>query len=164
MRTCLAFAFGGGRESKDRALRSLLHHAARLGGLLAFLCVMLCVCFVLCKSLFLLLRISLPFIAMDEEGSPLHLEEELTRGEFEGLCAKLLERLRDPVEKALKDADLSYKDLDEVVPLGPRPLPAFAISFCLSTSFELRFQGSWAAPRASAPSKSWSDRWWEAKS
>ena len=46
--------------------------------------------FVLCKSLFLLLRISLPFIAMDEEGSPLHLEEELTRGEFEGLCAKLL--------------------------------------------------------------------------
>ncbi|CAE7355159.1 dnaK2 [Symbiodinium sp. CCMP2592] len=62
--------------------------------------------------------ISLPFIAMDEEGSPLHLEEELTRREFEGLCTKLLERLRDPVEKALKDADLSYKDLDEVVLVG----------------------------------------------
>ena len=63
-------------------------------------------------------RISLPFITVDEDGSPLHIEEELTRGEFEGLCSKLLERLREPVEKALKDSDLTYTDLDEIVPLG----------------------------------------------
>ena len=55
---------------------------------------------------------------MDEDGSPLHIEEELTREEFEGLCSKLLERLKDPVEKAMKDADLGYEDLDEVVSLG----------------------------------------------
>ena len=79
-----------------------------------------------------ILRISLPFITMDEEGSPLHLEEELTRAEFEGLCAKLLERLRDPVEKALKDADLSYKDLDEVVPPGSAQcLPACPLASLL---------------------------------
>ena len=64
------------------------------------------------------LRISLPFIIMDDDGSPLHIEEELTRSEFEGLCSKLLERLKEPVEKALKDSDLSYEDLDEVVPFG----------------------------------------------
>ncbi|CAE7336712.1 dnaK2 [Symbiodinium natans] len=62
--------------------------------------------------------ISLPFITVDEDGSPLHIEEELTRGEFEGLCSKLLERLREPVEKALKDSDLTYTDLDEIVLVG----------------------------------------------
>ncbi|CAE7272396.1 dnaK2 [Symbiodinium pilosum] len=62
--------------------------------------------------------ISLPFIIMDDDGSPLHIEEELTRSEFEGLCSKLLERLKEPVEKALKDSDLSYEDLDEVVLVG----------------------------------------------
>ena len=61
------------------------------------------------------LRISLPFIAVDDYGSPLQLEEELSRKEFESICAPLLERLKDPVQKALKDAGLRYQDLDEVV-------------------------------------------------
>ena len=61
------------------------------------------------------LRISLPFIAVDDYGSPLQLEEELSRKEFERICAPLLERLKDPVQKALKDAGLRYQDLDEVV-------------------------------------------------
>lgn len=60
-------------------------------------------------------RISLPFIAVDDFGSPLQLEEVLTREGFEELCAPLLERLKDPVQKALKDAGLRYQDLDEVV-------------------------------------------------
>ncbi|CAJ1439248.1 unnamed protein product [Effrenium voratum] len=62
--------------------------------------------------------ISLPFITVDDAGTPLTLEEELTRDEFESLCAKLLERLKGPVEKSLKDAGLKVRDLDEVVLVG----------------------------------------------
>ena len=57
----------------------------------------------------------MPFIAVDDNGDPLQLEEELSREEFERICAPLLERLKDPVEKALKDAGLRYQELDEVV-------------------------------------------------
>ncbi|CAK9029692.1 unnamed protein product [Durusdinium trenchii] len=62
--------------------------------------------------------ISLPFIAVDDSGSPLQLDEELSREEFERLCSPLLERLKSPVQKALKDAGLKYRDLDEVVLVG----------------------------------------------
>lgn len=57
----------------------------------------------------------MPFIAVDDSGSPLQLDEELSREEFERLCSPLLERLKSPVQKALKDAGLKYRDLDEVV-------------------------------------------------
>lgn len=69
-------------------------------------------------SSLLFTTISLPFIAVDDYGSPLQLEEELSRKEFESICAPLLERLKDPVQKALKDAGLRYQDLDEVVLVG----------------------------------------------
>ncbi len=60
----------------------------------------------------------MPFVAVDDNGDPLQLEEELSREEFERICGPLLERLKDPVQKALKDAGLRYQDLDEVVLLG----------------------------------------------
>ncbi|MFM6204953.1 Hsp70 family protein, partial [Planktothrix sp.] len=41
--------------------------------------------------------INLPFIAATEDG-PKHLETRLTRGEFEGLCGDLIQRLRRPVK------------------------------------------------------------------
>lgn len=85
-------------------------------------------------------RISLPFITVDDAGTPLTLEEELTRDEFESLCAKLLERLKGPVEKSLKDAGLKVRDLDEVVLLvfqTESPL------FCLLS--ELLRTDSWIA-------------------
>lgn len=69
-------------------------------------------------STLLFTTISLPFIAVDDNGDPLQLEEELSREEFERICAPLLERLKDPVEKALKDAGLRYQELDEVVLVG----------------------------------------------
>eukprot|EP00930_Biecheleria_cincta_P048973 TRINITY_DN34210_c0_g1_i1.p1 TRINITY_DN34210_c0_g1~~TRINITY_DN34210_c0_g1_i1.p1 ORF type:complete len:737 (-),score=177.86 TRINITY_DN34210_c0_g1_i1:162-2372(-) len=63
--------------------------------------------------------ISLPFITVDSSlGTPLHIEERLSRARFEELCAPLLDRLRDPVTQALEDADLTPADLDEVVLVG----------------------------------------------
>ncbi|KAM3734037.1 hypothetical protein ACB098_11G183600 [Castanea mollissima] len=61
--------------------------------------------------------ISLPFITATADG-PKHIDTTLTRVKFEELCSDLLDRLRRPVETALKDANLSFKDLDEVILVG----------------------------------------------
>jgi molecular chaperone DnaK len=61
--------------------------------------------------------INLPFISADQDG-PKHLETRLTRSEFEGLCDDLLGRLRQPVKRALKDADITPAEIDEVVLVG----------------------------------------------
>ncbi len=63
--------------------------------------------------------ISLPFIAMDPaSNAPLYLEKKLSRSTFEDLIGSLLNRLRSPVEQALKDAKLSKGDLDQVILVG----------------------------------------------
>ena len=61
--------------------------------------------------------INLPFLSADEEG-PKHFEYTLTRAKMEELVAPLLDRLEEPVRKALKDAKLEAKDIDEVVMVG----------------------------------------------
>lgn len=62
-------------------------------------------------------QISLPFITADADG-PKHLEAKLTRAKFEDLIHDLVERLREPVNNALKDARMNNDDLDEVVLVG----------------------------------------------
>ena len=61
--------------------------------------------------------ISLPFITADQTG-PKHIDEELTRDNFEKLCEELISRCRIPVEKALNDARLDQSDINEVVLVG----------------------------------------------
>ncbi|NER29292.1 MAG: molecular chaperone DnaK [Symploca sp. SIO1C4] len=61
--------------------------------------------------------INLPFITATEDG-PKHLETRLTRPQFEDLCGDLITRLRRPLKRALKDADLSPFQIDEVVLVG----------------------------------------------
>ena len=62
-------------------------------------------------------KIHLPFITADTTG-PKHIEEELTRAEFEKLSEELINRCRIPVEKALSDARIDKKEIDEVVLVG----------------------------------------------
>ena len=62
-------------------------------------------------------EINLPFITADEEG-PKHFESTLTRSKLEELVKDLIDRLADPVEKALKDAKLTAKDIDSIVLVG----------------------------------------------
>lgn len=62
-------------------------------------------------------EINLPFITADEEG-PKHFEYTLTRSKLEELVKDLIDRLADPVEKALKDAKLTAKDIDSIVLVG----------------------------------------------
>ncbi|KAJ8629456.1 hypothetical protein MRB53_022779 [Persea americana] len=58
-------------------------------------------------------NISLPFITATADG-PKHIETNITRAKFEELCSDLLDRLKTPVDNALRDAKLSFKDLDEI--------------------------------------------------
>ncbi|RUA09330.1 MAG: molecular chaperone DnaK [Fusobacteria bacterium] len=61
--------------------------------------------------------ISLPFITMDATG-PKHLEMKLTRAKFNELTAKLVEATKGPVKTAMKDADLTPADIDEILLVG----------------------------------------------
>ncbi|EAG7790217.1 molecular chaperone DnaK [Listeria monocytogenes] len=62
-------------------------------------------------------QISLPFITAGEAG-PLHLEVTLTRAKFDELTHDLVERTIAPTRQALKDANLSASDIDQVILVG----------------------------------------------
>lgn len=61
--------------------------------------------------------INLPFITADASGAK-HLQMSISRSEFERMVDPLIERCRQPVLSALKDAKLTPKDIDEVVLVG----------------------------------------------
>ncbi len=61
--------------------------------------------------------INLPFLSADADG-PKHFETTLTRAKLEELVKELLDRLEGPVKKALKDAKLETKDINEIVMVG----------------------------------------------
>lgn len=62
-------------------------------------------------------QISLPFISMGQDG-PLHLEQMLTRAKFDELTQDLLERVKQPVLKALSDANLKTSQIEQVLLVG----------------------------------------------
>lgn len=62
-------------------------------------------------------EINLPFITADASGAK-HLQMTITRSEFEKMVDHLIERCRNPVESALRDAKLKPTDIDEVVLVG----------------------------------------------
>ena len=62
-------------------------------------------------------QISLPFISAGANG-PLHFDTTLTRAKFNEMTKDLVERTIIPIEKALRDADLTVKDIDQVLLVG----------------------------------------------
>lgn len=61
--------------------------------------------------------VNLPFITADQSG-PKHLNLSLTRAKFEQLIDPYLQKLKNPCQSAMKDAGLSFSDLDEVILVG----------------------------------------------
>ncbi|MBR7834965.1 molecular chaperone DnaK [Actinospica durhamensis] len=61
--------------------------------------------------------INLPYITASAEG-PLHLDEKLTRAQFQQLSSSLLERCKAPFHSVIKDANISVRDIDHVVLVG----------------------------------------------
>lgn len=62
-------------------------------------------------------EVNLPFISAGEDG-PIHFEYKLTRAKLVEMVSDLIEKLAEPVHKALKDAKLEAKDINEVVLVG----------------------------------------------
>ena len=62
--------------------------------------------------------VSVPFISMDANRNPLHLNMKLTRAKFESLVDDLVQKTIAPCKAALKDAGLSASDIKEVVLVG----------------------------------------------
>ena len=62
-------------------------------------------------------NINLPFITATAEG-PKHLDLDLTRQKFDALTADLVEKTGEPMRLAMKDAGLSYSDIDKVILVG----------------------------------------------
>ena len=61
--------------------------------------------------------VNLPFITASDQG-PLHLEQTISRAEFEKLTEDLLEKCRGPFQQAIKDAGISLSDIDHVILVG----------------------------------------------
>ncbi|MFD7992164.1 molecular chaperone DnaK [Streptomyces mexicanus] len=61
--------------------------------------------------------INLPYITASAEG-PLHLDEKLTRAQFQQLTADLLERCKQPFHQAVKDAGIQLSAIDHVILVG----------------------------------------------
>lgn len=65
----------------------------------------------------LVANISLPFLAMNENG-PINVELELKRSEFEAMTSDLLEKTKKPLLDALQQAKLNWNDITEVLLVG----------------------------------------------
>jgi molecular chaperone DnaK len=61
--------------------------------------------------------INLPYITLGESG-PLHLEEKLTRSQFQQLTSDLLDRCRTPFNAVVSDAGISVGKIDHVILVG----------------------------------------------
>lgn len=69
-------------------------------------------------------HISLPYFSASA-GEPKHLELDLNRTELERQVREVIERCREPIEQALRDADTSPSDIDRIVFVGgPTRMPA----------------------------------------
>lgn len=62
-------------------------------------------------------QISLPFISAGPAG-PLHLDMSLTRAKFDEMTKSLVDRTLEPIRNALRDANMTARDIDQVLLVG----------------------------------------------
>ena len=62
--------------------------------------------------------VSMQYLAMTPDGTPVHLDETLTRAHFESMTSDLLGRCRTPFNNVLHDAGIGVSDIDHVVLVG----------------------------------------------
>lgn len=63
-------------------------------------------------------NLNLPFISMDANGQPQHMDLPLTRAKFDELTADLVEKTMSPSRQAMSDAGISAGDIDKVILVG----------------------------------------------
>lgn len=62
-------------------------------------------------------NINLPYISADEDG-PKHIDYTLTRAKYEALVEDLIDATKGPTKRALKDANFTPKDIDQILLVG----------------------------------------------
>ncbi|PZR52152.1 molecular chaperone DnaK [Xylanimonas oleitrophica] len=62
-------------------------------------------------------NISMQYLSMSENG-PIHLDEKLTRAQFQQMTQDLLDRTKEPFHNVIRDAGISVSDIDHVVLVG----------------------------------------------
>ncbi|RYV50962.1 molecular chaperone DnaK [Pengzhenrongella frigida] len=62
-------------------------------------------------------NVSMQYLSMSENG-PIHLDEKLTRAQFEQMTADLLERTKAPFNSVIRDAGVKVGDIDHIVMVG----------------------------------------------
>ena len=62
-------------------------------------------------------EVNLPFITANDSG-PQHLLEKLSRSEFEKITSDLVDKTKDPVNKSVEDAGLSFSDIQHIILVG----------------------------------------------
>lgn len=68
--------------------------------------------------------VKLPFIAMGNDGSPLNLDEKISRSKLEELVRPIVERCGQSIDQAIQDADLTIDEIDKVILVGgPTRMP-----------------------------------------
>ena len=59
--------------------------------------------------------ISIPYLAVKEDGTPVNLEETLTRAQFESMIEPIIDKTVPPMRQAIEDAKVSLDDIDEII-------------------------------------------------
>ena len=59
--------------------------------------------------------VKLPFIAMGNDGSPLNLDEKISRLKFEDLVHPIVERYGQSINQSIQDADLTINEINKVI-------------------------------------------------
>ena len=62
--------------------------------------------------------INLPFITIDSNGQPVHFDATLTRAVFDQITEELVQATVEPIDRAMKDANLTINDIDKVLLVG----------------------------------------------
>ena len=62
--------------------------------------------------------INLPFISIDSNGQPVHFDATLTRAVFDQITEDLVQATVEPMERAMKDANLTIDDIDKILLVG----------------------------------------------
>jgi len=69
-------------------------------------------------------EINLPFITVDSTGTPKHLTMKITRAKLESLVKPIVDKIRGPMEQALRDAKLTPTQIDKIILVGgPTRMP-----------------------------------------
>ena len=62
--------------------------------------------------------VSLPYLAQDQDKNPVHVDENLTRAQFQQMTSDLLDRTKAPFRQVVKDAGIDVSKIDHVVLVG----------------------------------------------